>query len=121
MDVRRSSAGRHPRGLVGHVEARASPSAFGYRSLGSGARADLFLYRGDIAAGDFDVRKVRTGAKGGVLHVADGYRPSESRSASLLRPPGLPMLDPLPHPRVEVGIFCRIGRSSIGLRTERIL
>jgi hypothetical protein len=38
----------------------------------TGGRGDFVLYRGDIAGGEFDARKVTHVAKGGVLFVSDG-------------------------------------------------
>jgi hypothetical protein len=38
----------------------------------TGSRGDFLLYRGDVAGGEFDARKVTHVAKGGVLFVSDG-------------------------------------------------
>jgi hypothetical protein len=38
----------------------------------AGGRGDFVLYRGDVARGEFDARKVTHVAKGGVLFVSDG-------------------------------------------------
>jgi hypothetical protein len=38
----------------------------------AGGRADFVLYRGNVAAGEFDATKVTHVAKGGVLYVSDG-------------------------------------------------
>ncbi|MDX1396225.1 MAG: amidohydrolase family protein [Gemmatimonadota bacterium] len=45
--------------------------------IAAGARADLVLYTGDLAAGELGLEYVHTVIKGGVIHVANGeWRPS---------------------------------------------